>query len=248
MKRVAIYGKGGIGKSTVVTNLSAALAQSGFSVMQIGCDPKSDSTIGLTNGRPIPTVMQSILEKRENTTLGDIVHKGDFGVACVEAGGPRPGMGCAGRGIISAFEKLEELHAFDVYRPDIVLYDVLGDVVCGGFAMPIRQGYAQCVCIVTSGEKMSLYAAGNILEAVRSFGTRGYAGVGGLIVNHKNIPNEDEIVDAWAREHGVGILGSIPRSPLVQQAEERASNVIRLFPDDPLSSTYRSLAQAIMEL
>ena len=245
MKRIAIYGKGGIGKSTVVTNLSAALAESGLSVMQIGCDPKSDSTVGLQNGNMIPTVMRRILENRENTCLEDIVFRGDFGVACVEAGGPRPGMGCAGRGIISAFEKLEELRAFEVYQPDVVLYDVLGDVVCGGFALPIRKGYAQSVCIVTSGEKMSLYAAGNILEAVRAFGTRGYASVGGLIVNRKNIPNEEEIVQSWAREHAVEILGIIPRSPLVQQAEERCSNVMRQFPDSPLADAFRVLAQAV---
>lgn len=248
MKKIAIYGKGGIGKSTVVTNVSAALAETGLSVMQIGCDPKSDSTVGLTGGVPIPTVLQSILEKRENTRLEDIVFRGDFGVACVEAGGPRPGMGCAGRGIISAFEKLNELKAFSFYDPDIVLFDVLGDVVCGGFALPIRQGYAQSTCIVTSGEKMSLYAAGNILEAVRSFGARGYAGVGGLIINYKNIPNEEEIVHAWAHQHRVPILGEIPRNALVQQAEAQSSSVIRLFPHDSLSDSYRKLAHAIASL
>lgn len=248
MKKIAIYGKGGIGKSTVVTNLSAALAESGHRVMQIGCDPKSDSTVGLTGGNQIPTVLQQILEKRENTALTDLVFPGDFGVACVEAGGPKPGMGCAGRGIISAFEKLNELHADEVYRPDVVLYDVLGDVVCGGFALPIRQGYAQWVCIVTSGEKMSLYAAGNILEAIRSFESRGYAHAGGLIVNRKNIPNEEQIIADWAVAHSVPILGHIPRSSLVQQAEEQGSNVIRLFPDSPLAAGYRDLAERIMEL
>ena len=166
MIKIAIYGKGGIGKSTTATNISAALAEQGLRVMQIGCDPKSDSTKALTGGRAIPTVLDTIRDKgMEGVTLPEIVFEGYCGVLCVEAGGPTPGIGCAGRGIITAFEMLENLGAYEKYKPDVVLYDVLGDVVCGGFAMPIREGYADKVFIVTSGEMMALYAASNIASA-----------------------------------------------------------------------------------
>ena len=187
MRRFAIYGKGGIGKSTTTSNLSAALSQMGYRVMQVGCDPKADSTKNLMGGRRIPTVLEQLKAKGDNLKLQDIVFEGYGGVLCVESGGPTPGIGCAGRGIISAFEKLEDLEAFEVYQPDIVIYDVLGDVVCGGFAMPIRGGYAREVFIVSSGEMMSLYAANNIAQAIRNFGKRGYARLTGLILNAKNI-------------------------------------------------------------
>ncbi len=167
MIKIAIYGKGGIGKSTTTSNLSAALSKLGYKVMQIGCDPKSNSTKNLMNGQKIPTVLDQIKEKgTDKIEMDDIVFRGYNGVLCVEAGGPTPGIGCAGRGIITAFEKLEELDAYGIYEPDIVLYDVLGDVVCGGFAMPIRGGYADYVLIVTSGEMMAMFAAANIASAI----------------------------------------------------------------------------------
>lgn len=167
MRRIAIYGKGGIGKSTISSNISTALAERGLKVIQIGCDPKADSTKSLT-GYSIPTVLDTI-RKNDNIELSDVVVKSACGVLCVECGGPSPGVGCAGRGIIKAFEKLEELNVVEHYKPDLILYDVLGDVVCGGFAMPIRNGYARDIFIVTSGEMMSLYAANNIACAVNSF-------------------------------------------------------------------------------
>ena len=187
MKKIAIYGKGGIGKSTTTSNLSAALAARGYKVMQIGCDPKADSTKNLMEGRKIPTVLDQIREKGDSVTLKDIVFEGAGGVICVESGGPTPVIGCAGRGIITAFEKLEELSAYEVFQPDIVLYDVLGDVVCGGFAMPIRGGYADDVLIVTSGEMMALFAAENIARAIKNFGRRGYAKLAGYIQNSRNV-------------------------------------------------------------
>ena len=190
MVKIAIYGKGGIGKSTTTSNLSAALSELGYRVMQIGCDPKSDSVKNLMGGRKIPTVLDKLRESVSDVALKDIVFEGFGGVLCVEAGGPTPGIGCAGRGIITAFEKLEELDAYEIYKPDIVLYDVLGDVVCGGFAMPIRQGYADHVFIVTSGEMMALYAASNIAQAVKNFGSRGYARYAGVILNSRNVANE----------------------------------------------------------
>ena len=154
IRKIAIYGKGGIGKSTTTSNLSAALAKKGYRVMQIGCDPKADSTKNLMGGKRIPTVLEQIKAKGEELTLNDIVFEGFGGVLCVESGGPTPGVGCAGRGIISAFEKLEELEAFETYKPDIVIYDVLGDVVCGGFAMPIRGGYARLRGLVLNAKNI----------------------------------------------------------------------------------------------
>jgi len=245
MKRIAIYGKGGIGKSTTVSNVSAALAEKGLTVLQIGCDPKADSTRNLTGGKNIPTVLDMLREKDE-IGLEDIVCKSSTGVLCVEAGGPVPGVGCAGRGIITAFEKLEELEAYQYYRPDVVLYDVLGDVVCGGFAMPIRGGYADEVCIVTSGEMMSLYAANNIAGAVKSFGTRGYAQLKGLIFNAKNFEDEEECVRKAADEMEVSILYHIPRDVHVQMAEEEGRTVVEKFPASEMAGYYRQLADILM--
>lgn len=245
MKKIAIYGKGGIGKSTTVSNVSAAMAAMGLTVMQIGCDPKADSTRNLTGGKNIPTVLDTLRENGD-AQLEDLVVMSSAGVLCVESGGPVPGVGCAGRGIITAFEKLEELDAYDVFKPDVVLYDVLGDVVCGGFAMPIRGGYADEVCIVTSGEMMSLYAAANIAHAVKSFGKRGYASLRGLILNAKNIAGEDELVDKAAEEIQTGVLYRMPRHPLVQQAEAQGKTVVEAFPDSDMTAHYAALAKLLL--
>jgi nitrogenase iron protein NifH len=246
MKKVAIYGKGGIGKSTVVSNISAALAAAGLVVMQIGCDPKSDSTRNLTRGVNIPTVLDKLRDMGD-IELSDIVVKSGQGVFCVESGGPVPGVGCAGRGIITAFEKLEELNAYEVYNPDVVFYDVLGDVVCGGFAMPIRGGYADEVCIVTSGEMMSLYAAANIANAVKSFAVRGYASLKGLIFNSKNIDGEGALVDKAAAEMGAGVIYRLPRDPQIQAAEAKGMTVVEAYPECAMSVHFRALAEKIME-
>ncbi len=246
MKKIAVYGKGGIGKSTTVSNISAAMAAMGLTVMQIGCDPKADSTRNLTGGKNIPTVLDTLREKGD-ADLNALVVKSTTGVLCVESGGPVPGVGCAGRGIITAFEKLEELDAFEVYKPDVVLYDVLGDVVCGGFAMPIRGGYADEVFIVTSGEMMSLYAAANISHAVKSFGKRGYASLRGLILNAKNIENENELVDKAAAEIETEIIYRLPRHALVQQAEADGKTVVEAFPGSEMAVHYTSLAKLLLE-
>lgn len=244
MKKIAIYGKGGIGKSTTVSNISAALATRGLKVMQIGCDPKADSTINLTGGKKITTVLDALRDK-DKVELEDIVTIGDLGVICVEAGGPVPGVGCAGRGIITAFEKLEELEAYEKYQPDIVIYDVLGDVVCGGFAMPIRGGYADEVCIVTSGEMMSLYAATNIAYAVKNFGKRGYASLKGLIQNSKNIENEDDLVMTAAKEIETEIIYKVSRNSMVQKAEALGKTVVCAFPECDMSKNYIDLSKLL---
>lgn len=246
MKKIAIYGKGGIGKSTTVSNLSAALSKQGYKVMQIGCDPKADSTRNLTSGKSIPTVLET-LRMKDFITLEDLVHKGSLGVLCVEAGGPLPGIGCAGRGIITAFEKLEELDAYNELKPDVIIYDVLGDVVCGGFAMPIRGGYADEVCIVTSGEMMSLYAASNISYAVKSFEKKKYARLRGFIQNSKNIKNEDELVDQTAAEENTDVIYRIRRNPIVQAAEEQLKTVVEAYPEDEMSYHYYKLAKLLVE-
>jgi nitrogenase iron protein NifH len=218
---------------------------SGFRVMQIGCDPKADSTSTLTGGKHIPTVLDTLRQKR-SPSLSDFTVEGYNGIVCVEAGGPAPGIGCAGRGIIAAFEKLNELSAFQTYRPDAVLYDVLGDVVCGGFAMPMREGYADEVFIVTSGEMMALYAASNIAQAVRSFEGRRYARLGGLILNRRAIEDEREIVEKAAAEIGVSIIGDIPRSGLVQEAEALGKTVCEAFPDSGLTALYKAIALRVV--
>jgi nitrogenase iron protein NifH len=242
MKKIAVYGKGGIGKSTTVSNLSAALSMEGLTVMQIGCDPKADSTKNLTGGRSVRTVLDLLREKNDKARLEDLVTPGFNGILCVEAGGPTPGIGCAGRGIIAAFEKLKELRAYEIYKPDIVLYDVLGDVVCGGFAMPMREGYADEVIIVSSGEMMSLYAAHNIAQAIKNFAGRSYASLGGIILNRRNIENERALAEAAAREIGAAIIGEVPRCSLVQDAEAEGKTVLEKFPSSEMSGVYRGLA------
>ena len=246
MKKIAIYGKGGIGKSTTTSNLSASLSVLGYKVMQIGCDPKADSTKNLMNGKFIPTVLDVMNQKGDDIKLNDIVFEGYNGVLCVEAGGPTPGVGCAGRGIISAFEKLEELKAFDVYKPDIVIYDVLGDVVCGGFSMPIRNGYANDVYIVTSGEMMSMYAASNISTAINQFKSRGYASLKGLILNAKNVEDEKDLVTNLAKEINSEIFHYIPRDKIVQISENEGKTVIEKDRDCDMAKVYIELASKIV--
>ena len=247
MKKYAIYGKGGIGKSTLTSSLSAALSSMGYKVMQIGCDPKADSTSNLLGGEKLTSVMSYLNENEEPPELEDIVKQGYGGVYCVEAGGPTPGIGCAGRGIITTFNLLEELEAFETYEPDFVLFDVLGDVVCGGFSAPIRDGYADEVLIVTSGEKMALFAARNIIMAVDNFKDRGYATVKGILMNRRNVENEEELVQKMADEAGLEIIGDIPRDASIQYYENKNQTVIEGNPDLPISQTIMEIAKKLVE-
>ncbi|QKF07073.1 AAA family ATPase [Berryella wangjianweii] len=247
MRRIAIYGKGGIGKSTTTSNLSAALVSRGYAVMQIGCDPKADSTRLHTGGKRIPTVLDQ-LRANQDLALEDLVKQSESGVYCVESGGPLPGVGCAGRGVITAFEQLDELGAYEIIRPDFVLYDVLGDVVCGGFAMPLRGGYAQQVLVVTSGEMMSLYAASNIMTALKNFKSRNYAQFAGLVVNRRDVADEEAIIRRFCEEEQANVVGDIPRSPEVQICDEQGKLCARRFPKSPASLAYQRLADYVESL
>lgn len=247
MIKIAVYGKGGIGKSTTVSNVAAALAEKGLAVMQIGCDPKADSTIQLRHGREMHTVLDLYNEKKQDLKLEDMTTTGYQGVICVEAGGPTPGLGCAGRGIIATFQLLEDLELFETYKPDVVLYDVLGDVVCGGFAAPIREGYAEKVLIVTSGEKMALYAANNISSAVRNFEDRSYARIFGIVLNHRNVENETEKVQAFAEKSHIPIVGEIPRSDEIIRYEDQGKTVIEGDRDSEISQRFFDLANLLLE-
>jgi nitrogenase iron protein NifH len=247
MKQIALYGKGGIGKSTTSANLSAALSGMGLSVLQIGCDPKRDSTRMLMQGVFIPTVMDLVRTRGEAAlSLDDIVYTGYNGVRCVEAGGPEPGVGCAGRGIIATFQLLEK---FGALTGDVIVYDVLGDVVCGGFAMPMRQGYAQEIYLVTSGEMMSLYAANNICKAIQrlSLRVKSKCRLAGIICNAKGQPREEELVTEFARRVNSSLVQYIPRDHIVQLAEVNRRTVIEYSPDSAQAGHYRSLARHVME-
>lgn len=247
MKKIAVYGKGGIGKSTTVSNLSAALAEKGYTVLQIGCDPKADSTINLHGQDHKDTVLDLIRARNKDVTLDEMVTKGYGGVLCVEAGGPTPGLGCAGRGIVIAMEALDDRNAYDVYHPDFVFYDVLGDVVCGGFSMPLREGYADEVFILTSGEAMSIHAAMNIAVAVETFQKRGYAKLGGIIVNKRNVKQEQERIAKLCEDAHTKVLGTLEFSDVVQDADEMHKTVLEAFPDSGAADMYRRLADRVIE-
>ncbi|SDZ20898.1 nucleotide-binding protein [Tindallia californiensis] len=246
MRKIAFYGKGGIGKSTLTSSIAAAIASRGYRVMQIGCDPKADSTMNLTGGEKAVPIVNYLLEKGDCDRIQDIATMGYKGIVCFEAGGPKPGTGCAGRGIVTAFELLNELDAFEMYQPDFVLYDVLGDVVCGGFAMPIRNGYAEEVVIITSGEKMALFAAGNIKMAMDHYKDRNYATLRGLILNKRNIDNEETLVRDFAESADTEVIGIVERDAAIQTYEEQNKTVIEGDPSLPVSKRIFEIADTLI--
>jgi len=242
IKQIAIYGKGGIGKSTTTSNLSAALSKLGYKVMQFGCDPKADSTNTLRGGSYIPTVLDTIREKG-SVKAPDVIFQGFNGIYCVEAGGPAPGVGCAGRGIITAVELFKQQKAFDELDLDFVIYDVLGDVVCGGFAMPIREGIAQHVFTVSSGDFMSIYASNNLFKGIKKYSNAGGALLGGIIANSMNAGYSKEIVDDFAARTQTQIIQYVPRSITVTQSELKGKTVIEAAPDSDQAKVYLALAE-----
>ncbi|MFH2043584.1 MAG: nitrogenase iron protein [Pseudomonadota bacterium] len=246
MRKIAIYGKGGIGKSTTTQNTVAGLAESGKKVMVVGCDPKGDSTRLLLGGIAQKTVLDTLREEGEDVELEDVRKAGFSGILCTESGGPEPGVGCAGRGIITSINLLEQLGAYaEDVKLDYVFYDVLGDVVCGGFAMPIREGKAKEIYIVVSGEMMAMYAANNICKGIVKFAEAGGVRLGGLICNSRNVDNEKEMILAFADALGTQMVHFLPRDNMVQKAEINRKTVIEFNKDHPQAEEYRILAKKI---
>ena len=245
IRQIAIYGKGGIGKSTTTQNLTAGLVEHGKKVMVVGCDPKADSTRLLLGGLAQKTVLDTIRDEGENVELERIMRTGYGGTRCVESGGPEPGVGCAGRGIITSISMLENLGAY-TDDLDFVFYDVLGDVVCGGFAMPIREGKAKEIYIVASGEMMALYAANNIAKGISRYAKAGGVRLGGIICNSRNVDRELDLLRAFSKELGTQLLYFVPRDNIVQRAEINRKTVIEYKPDSAQAQEYRNLAEAVI--
>lgn len=246
MRKIAIYGKGGIGKSTTTQNTVAGLVELGKEIIVVGCDPKADSTRLLLGGLAQKTVLDTLREEGEDVELDDVVKRGYGGVRCVESGGPEPGVGCAGRGIITSINLLEQLGAWDEkYKTDYTFYDVLGDVVCGGFAMPIRDGKAEEIYIVVSGEMMAMYAANNICKGIKKYAQAGTVRLGGLICNSRKVDNEKEMIEELARQLGTQMIHFVPRDNMVQQAEIHRKTVIEFAPEHSQADEYRTLSKAI---
>ena len=246
MRKVAIYGKGGIGKSTTTQNTVAGLVEMGKKVLVVGCDPKADSTRLLLGGLAQKSVLDTLREEGEDVELDDLRKQGYGGTWCVESGGPEPGVGCAGRGIITSINMLEQLGAYDPGEGlDYAFYDVLGDVVCGGFAMPIRDGKAEEIYIVCSGEMMAMYAANNICKGIMKFAQSGNVRLGGLICNSRAVDNEREMIEELARKLGTQMIAFVPRDNDDHRAEINRKTVIEWNPEVKQADAYRSLARAI---
>ncbi|MHC1757126.1 MAG: Ni-sirohydrochlorin a,c-diamide reductive cyclase ATP-dependent reductase subunit [Methanosarcina sp.] len=241
-KIVAIYGKGGIGKSSTASNIAAACAEAGKKVMIIGCDPKSDSSITLLGGRRIPTILD-LLREGVDVKEKDVVFEGYAGVKCIEAGGPEPGVGCAGRGIIVAIQKLKSISENLLKEQDLIIYDVPGDIVCGGFVAPVRKGYVNEAYVLTSGEYMPLYAANNICKGFSKIGMP----LSGVICNSRNAIREEEIVKKFAEEIGSQLMAFIPKRDVVQVCERDGYSVMEKAPESDIAEIYRQLGKVILQ-
>ena len=244
MRQIAFYGKGGIGKSTTSQNTIASMADRNR-IMIVGCDPKADSTRLMLHSKAQTTILHLAAERGavEDLELDEVLLTGYKNVKCVESGGPEPGVGCAGRGIITAINFLEEEGAYEDL--DFVSYDVLGDVVCGGFAMPIREGKAQEIYIVCSGEMMAMYAANNIARGILKYAHSGGVRLGGLICNSRNVDREVELIETLAQRLGTQMIHFVPRDNIVQHAELRRMTVIEYAPDSKQAAEYTALAKKI---
>ena len=259
MRQIAFYGKGGIGKSTIGSNIAAALAERGLSVMMIGCDPKSDCTRNLRGDVEIPTILDVSRDKGierlgleelvegKKIELDEVIYKGYGGVYCAECGGPRPGFGCAGRGVIVAIDLLKRLNAFEELKPDVMIYDVPGDVVCGGFAMPLRRGLADEVYIVTSTDYLALYAANNICKGISEFATKGGSPLGGFVYNVRGMLDEEDVVHEFAEKVGSQVIGHVPNAHEIAEAEIEGNTVIEYVPNSDIANLFRGLAMRIYE-
>jgi len=248
VRKIAIYGKGGIGKSTTTQNTVAGLTELKKKIMVVGCDPKSDSTRLLLGGLTQQTVLDTLRDEGEDIDLNDIIKEGFGATRCVESGGPEPGVGCAGRGIITSINLLEQLGAYsDECELDYVFYDVLGDVVCGGFAMPMREGKAQEIYIVVSGEMMAMYAANNICKGIVKFANVGGVRLAGIICNSRKVDNEREMIEEFSKKLGSKMIHFVPRNNIVQRAEINRKTVISYEPEDLQADEYRTLARKIDE-
>ena len=257
MRQIAFYGKGGIGKSTISSNIAAAYAERGLNTLMIGCDPKSDCTRNLCGEVEIPTILDVSRDKEierlgldelvegNKIELDEVIYKGYSGVYCSECGGPKPGFGCAGRGVIVAIDLLKRLKIFEELKPDVVLYDVLGDVVCGGFAMPLRKGLADEVYIVTSVDYLAVYAANNICKGISEFADKGGSPLGGIIYNVRGMLDDEAVVSDFAEKVGSQVIGHIPNAYLIAEAEIEGKTVIEYAPESEIANLFRKLAQGI---
>jgi len=259
MRQIAFYGKGGVGKSTVSSNIAAALAEQGISVLMIGCDPKHDCTMNLRGDVEIPTILEVSRDKGIESVgldelvagniieLDEVIYKGYGGVYCAECGGPKPGFGCAGRGVIVAIDLLKRLNAFERLKPDVVIYDVPGDVVCGGFAMPLRKGLADAVYIVTSADYLAIYAANNICRGISEFANKGGSPLGGIVYNVRGMLDEEDVVRDFAKKVNSQVIGCIPNAHQIAEAEIEGNTVIEYAPDSEIAALFRELAVQIYE-
>ena len=245
MRKVCIYGKGGIGKSTVVANAAAAAAKAGSRVMVVGCDPKADTTRVLMHGR-IETILDVHARLGGRLTRADAAHEGAFGVLCMESGGPRAGEGCAGKGIALALKDIQELRIVEEFAPDLILYDVLGDVVCGGFSTPLREKVAEAAYIVTTSDYMSLYAANGICRCIRKYADRGGCRLGGLIYNERSAVGDESAASDFARAVGTRIAGRVPLDRAISRAEMRRSTVIECEPDSAAARAFEVIADEML--